>query len=126
MQHTPSNLYEQVDLVWYYDDAHMVKIGVELVHGQLSLVMGREANDRADTLCIIPLTKDAAEVRFTVHEKKLVGEYRVPGESAWRFAGACTVPEKGSPKISLQAYQGPKDAEHWATLRDFRLEQVEP
>src|SRR2546423_12938183 len=26
----PTEQYEQVDLVWYYDDSHMVKIGQEL------------------------------------------------------------------------------------------------
>src|SRR5687767_725192 len=25
----PGNQYEQIDLVWYYDDGHMVKIGQE-------------------------------------------------------------------------------------------------
>jgi len=125
MQHTPTHLYEQVDLVWYFDDSNMVKIGVELVHGQLSLVMGREANDRADTLCIIPLTENAAEVRFTAHGDKLRGEYRIPNDAAWKFAGACTLPVKGEAKISLQAYQGPDNAEHWARLSQFRITQVE-
>src|SRR5687768_5113023 len=29
----PTSQYEQVDLVWYYDDSHMVKIGQEMVDG---------------------------------------------------------------------------------------------
>jgi regulation of enolase protein 1 (concanavalin A-like superfamily) len=37
----PTGQYEQTDLVWYYDDSHMVKIGQELVNKKLSLVMGR-------------------------------------------------------------------------------------
>src|SRR5687767_11586970 len=42
----PTEQYEQVDLVWYYDDSHMVKIGQEQVDGKLSIVMGREEKDR--------------------------------------------------------------------------------
>jgi regulation of enolase protein 1 (concanavalin A-like superfamily) len=38
----PTEQYEQVDLVWYFDDSHMVKIGRELVDGKLSVVMGWE------------------------------------------------------------------------------------
>src|SRR4051812_26285496 len=42
VEHTPTEQYEQVDLVAYYNDSHMVKIGEELVDGKLSIVMGRE------------------------------------------------------------------------------------
>src|SRR5687768_9350598 len=33
VEHNPTEQYEQVDLVAYYDDSHMVKIGEELVDG---------------------------------------------------------------------------------------------
>ena len=55
VENTPSEQYEQVDLVWYYDDSHMVKIGRELVDGKLSVVMGREKDDRTQTIAIVPL-----------------------------------------------------------------------
>src|SRR5262249_34545201 len=42
VENHPTHQYEQVDLVWYYDDSNMVKIGQELVDGKLSVVMGRE------------------------------------------------------------------------------------
>jgi hypothetical protein len=45
----PTEQYEQVDLVWYYDDSHMVKIGQEQVDRVLCLVMGREEKDRTRT-----------------------------------------------------------------------------
>src|SRR5687767_8449284 len=55
VEHKPTEQYEQVDLVAYYSDGHQVKIGEELVDGKLSIVMGREENDRARTIAIIPL-----------------------------------------------------------------------
>src|SRR5262245_23817121 len=34
IENRPTEQYEQVDLVWYYDDSHMVKLGQELVDGK--------------------------------------------------------------------------------------------
>ncbi len=56
VENRPTEQYEQVDLVWYYDESNMVKLGQELVDGQLSIVMGREEKDRTRTIAIIPLT----------------------------------------------------------------------
>src|SRR5438552_3195153 len=55
VENRPTGQYEQVDLVWYFDDKNMVKLGQELVDGKLSIVMGREENDRTRTIAIIPL-----------------------------------------------------------------------
>ena len=55
VENKPTSQYEQVDLVWYYDDSNMVKLGQELVNGELSVVMGREENDKTRTVAIIPL-----------------------------------------------------------------------
>jgi len=50
--------WEQVDLVLYYDDSNMVKVGLELVDGQLSIVMGREEKDATRTISITPVASD--------------------------------------------------------------------
>src|ERR1700745_926285 len=55
VENHPTNQYEQADLVWYYDDSNMVKLGQELVDGSLSVVMGREEHDQTRTIAIIPL-----------------------------------------------------------------------
>lgn len=125
IENKPTSQYEQANLVWYYDDSHMVKIGIELVHGQLSVVMGREENDSAITLSIIPIESTTAEFRLNVRDGRIHGQYRFPGESEWREGGKCDLPVNGSPNISLQAYQGPSDAEHWARFDDLRVEIVE-
>jgi len=118
----PTEQYEQVDLVWYYDDSHMVKIGQELVDGQLSIVMGREENDKTRTIAIIPLDSLTVEVRHRVQGSLISGEFRTPGSEEWKLAGTCDLPAKAAPKISLQFYQGPASAEHWARVSDFRVQ----
>jgi len=114
----PSEQYEQIDLVWYYDDSHMVKIGQEQVDGKWSVVMGREERDRTRTLAIIPMQEDTLDLRFQVRDRELQGAWKPVGELEWRHAGTCDLPapEGGKPHLSLQAYQGPADKEHWARV----------
>jgi len=120
----PTEQYEQVDLVWYYDDSHMVKIGHELVDGKLSIVMGREENDRTRTIAIIPLAAAAAQLRMIVRENRVRCQFRAVGSAAWHDAGECDLPAHGPAKISLQCYQGPAGVEHWARLTEFRIRRL--
>src|SRR4029453_9028579 len=92
LENRPSHQYEQVDLVWYYDDSHMVKIGQELVDGKLSIVMGREEKDRTRTIAIIPLKSFVVTVGCIVNSNQLTGHFRLPGEETWREAGRCDFP----------------------------------
>jgi regulation of enolase protein 1 (concanavalin A-like superfamily) len=123
---TPTEQYEQVDLVWYFDDSHMVKIGRELVDGKPSIVMGREENDRTRTIAIIPLDAASVRLRLLVKGNQIRGQFRAPDAKEWRDAGQCDLPApaNGVAKISLQFYQGPADAEHWARVTGFRVRRT--
>jgi regulation of enolase protein 1 (concanavalin A-like superfamily) len=124
VENHPTNQWEQVDLCWYYDDGHMVKIGEELVDGKLSVVMGREENDRARTISITPLDSETLELRLTVTGDRVRGSFKTP-KGEWRDVGGCDLPAKGpakdKPQISLQFYRGPENAEHWARLSEFTV-----
>ncbi len=127
VEHRPSGQYEQADLVWYYDDGHMVKLGQELVDGKLSIVMGREENDRTRTIAIIPLQSFTVRLRLSVQGSRVHGHFRTPDSDQWREAGACDLPApaNGTAKISLQFYQGPADAEHWARATEFQIRRLD-
>jgi len=120
----PTAQFEQVDLVWYYDDSHMVKLGQELVDGKLSIVMGREAADKTRTIAIIPLKSFALQLRFRVSGNHIHGQFRTPDSGNWQEAGECDLPAQGTPKVSLQCYQGPADAAHWARITNFRIRRI--
>ncbi len=120
----PTAQYEQVDLVWYYDDSHMVKLGQELVDGKLSIVMGREEADKTRTIAIIPLKSFSVRLRFQVAGNRIRGEFRPPDAEMWQKAGECDLPVHGKPNVSLQFYQGPADAEHWARVTDFSIRRL--
>ena len=83
VEHRPTEQYEQVDLVAYYDDSHMVKIGEEFVDGKLSIVMGREEKDRTRTLAIIPLEKHRVELKLRIAAKTVAGFFKPDGETEW-------------------------------------------
>lgn len=121
IENRPAEQYEQADLVWYYDDSHMVKLGQELVDGKLSIVMGREQKDKTRTMCIIPIQSAVVHARFVVKGNLIRGEYRLGDEKEWRVAGECDLPVNGSPKASLQVYQGPKTVERWARFSAFSI-----
>ena len=125
VEHHPTEQYEQVDLVAYYDDSHMVKIGEELVDGKLSIVMGREEKDRARTIAIIPLEKERVELKFRIEGQQISGFYKPDGATGWKKAGECDLPGEGRPKIALQCYQGSDEKEHWAKIQRFRISAAE-
>jgi len=121
VENRPTEQYEQANLVWYYDDSHMVKLGQELVDGKLSIVMGREEKDKTSTMAIIPIQSAVVHLRFIAKGNSIRGEYRLADEKDWRAAGQCDLPVNGLPKASLQAYQGPKTQERWARFTEFRI-----
>lgn len=121
----PTEQYEQVDLVCYFEDSHMVKIGFELVDGKRSIVMGREEKDRTRTIAIIPIEPLVIELRLIIEETTIRGFFRAAGSAEWREAGRCTPPAKGSPKLSIQCYQGPAIAEHWARISNVTVRALD-
>lgn len=123
LENNPIHQYEQSDLVWYYDDSNMVKIGQELVDGKLSVVMGREEADQTRTVAILPLASTKVRLRLLVKGDEIRGQFRSASETEWRNAGQCTKPvlTNTAAKISLQFYQGSAAAEHWARVTDFSI-----
>src|SRR6266516_3060101 len=126
VENHPTSQYEQVDLVWYYDDGHMVKLGQELVDGKLSIVMGREEKDRTRTVKIVPLDAFRVQLCLLVKGNAIRGRFRSAGSDNWQAVGQCDLPALADarPKISLQFYQGPPDVEHWARVSEFRVRRL--
>lgn len=125
ISNTPTEQYEQVDLVCYYDDSHMVKIGFELVDGKRCIVMGREEKDRTRTIAIIPQEKTMVDLRLILDETTIHGSFRATGSKEWREAGSCELPARGAPKLAIQCYQGPFKAEHWTRISNVTIRAVD-
>ena len=125
---SPTRRWEQVDLVWYYRDSHMVKIGLELEHGKNSVVMGREEDDRTRTIQIIPIERDEVTVRLRVTGGQVRGYCRLAPEDQWTDVGICTEPRptgsSDKPQVSIQCYQGDPQNPHWARVTGLKINSV--
>ena len=99
--------------------------GWELVDGKLSVVMGREENDKTRTVAIVPLESTSVRLRFFAKEDRIHGQFSIPGAKEWRDVGECDLPAaaKGTARISLQFYQGAEKVEHWARVTEFKIER---
>ena len=102
----------------------MVKIGLEIEHGRTNIVMGREADDRTQTIAIVPYPEEMVQLRFLIDGPEITGLYRKPGTEAWKEVGKTSLPPDPStpPQVSLQFYQGEPDSNRWATVRDFKMQ----
>ena len=128
VENDPKGQWEQVDLVWYYDDSNMVKLGQEMVDGQLSVVMGREERDRARTIKIVPIDARRLELRLTVRGNTIRGRFK-PHGGQWQDVGECDLPpapQGKPPQVSLQFYQGLPDVQHWARVREVTVAAADP
>jgi len=125
---SPTWRWEQVDLVWYYRDSHMVKIGLELVEGKNSVVMGREEDDRTRTIKIVPIEADVVTVRLRVTAGQVRGYYRLGAEDEWTDVGICTEPRPAAgsdiPRVSIQCYQGDPQNPHWARITGLKIDSA--
>ena len=121
----PSAQWEQANLVWFYDGGNMVKLGQELVTGRLSIVMGREQNDQARTVAIVPLDDYRVELRLQAMGNRVRGQFRTGPWTDWRDVGECDLPVKGEPKASLHFYNGSATEEHWVRVQPFVVRRLD-
>jgi ubiquinone/menaquinone biosynthesis C-methylase UbiE len=123
IQNRPTRQYEQADLVWFYDGSNMVKLGLELVDQQLSVVMGREEKDQTRTAGIVPVQTNSVCLKLLVKSDRIQGLMRPANASEWRQVGECSLPAPTNSvaKLSLQFYQGRETDGHWARVTEFRV-----
>ncbi len=125
LTHLPKKRWEQANLVWYYSDSAMVKLGLEIENGVTNIVMGREERDKAQTIAVIPYAEPHVQLRLKVSGQEIRGYFRNPSAPDWIEAGKTTLPYEESlpPQISLQFYQGEQDSDRWATVNWIEIER---
>ncbi|TWT80186.1 hypothetical protein CA13_15990 [Planctomycetes bacterium CA13] len=127
LSHHPKKRWEQANLVWYYSDSAMVKLGLEIEHGITNIVMGREEGDKTRTVVIIPYADPVVQLRLTVVGQEIRGYFRPLGTTDWTEAGVSTLPETSSalpPQVSLQFYQGEAGSNRWATVKWLEIKKL--
>jgi hypothetical protein len=110
----PTTPYEQEGITWYRDGKPAFKLVRELVDGKVVVVPGKH-----------PVDAEKVGLRVVVRGDRYTAEYRPGGEGEWKTAGGGPLPAgAGKDEVSLQCYDGPPDAEHWARFSGFRVVRV--
>ncbi len=106
----PTNQYEQAGITWYNKDKPVFKLVHEQIDGKTYIIPGK-----------IAAPEKTVQLRLVVDGVKYTAQFRPDGKGEFRTAATGKLPVPDDDRISLQCYNGPKDAEHWIRFSDFRL-----
>ena len=78
VENRPTEQYDQVDLVWYYDGGDLVKLGQELVDGKLSIVMDVWKQIGREQLLLSQSRHFQVQLRFSSKGDQSMEHFRLP------------------------------------------------
>jgi hypothetical protein len=110
----PKQQFEQAGITWYSDGKPVFKLVKELVDGQLMVIPGRK-----------PMTNETVQLRLVVSGRQWRAQFRSDAKGEFLEAGTGELPSPAGDEISIQAYHGPADAEHWIRFDDFRVVRLD-
>ena len=109
--HTPpSKQYEQAGITWYTNGKPVFKIVKELIDGKLYIIPGK-----------VPMDSEKVQLRVVVTADSFEAQFRPDGKGEFKTADKGKLPPPAKDQVSIQCYNGPKDAEHWIRFDDFRI-----
>jgi regulation of enolase protein 1 (concanavalin A-like superfamily) len=109
----PTNQYEQAGLTWYRDGKPAFKLVHELIDGNTFIIPGK-----------VPAPDKTVQLRLVVTKDRYTAQFRPDAKGEFKTAAEGALPPGTKEQISIQCYNGPKDAEHWIRFRDFRIRQI--
>jgi regulation of enolase protein 1 (concanavalin A-like superfamily) len=124
VENEPSAAFEHAGLVWYYDDDNYVvllkeKVGAKVIVQLVSEKEGRPKVGFAEKV----YEAKTVWLRLEVAGTTITGKFRASTKDAWQTLGQDKLPVKGEARVGLITGYGPKNAEHFARFRDFRILQ---
>jgi len=109
----PTQQFEQAGITWYHNGRPGFKMVKELINGKLHIIPGRKL-----------MPAKTVGLRLVVDGTSLTIQYRPENKGEYLTAAKGRLPAPGKDKkdqISIQCYNGPKDAEHWIRFDDFKI-----
>jgi regulation of enolase protein 1 (concanavalin A-like superfamily) len=124
VENEPTNAYEHAGLVWYGDDDNYVILVKEKVGDRQLVQLVPEYEGRPK----VGFAEKAYQgkgvwLRMEVFGGKVRGQFRATEKDAWQTLGECDLPSKGEPRLGLLTGYAPKNMEHEARFRSFRILQ---
>ena len=97
----------------YHQGKPVFKLVHEHIDGKDWIIPGRK-----------PAPSKTVQLRLVVDGVKWTAQYREDAKGKFLTAGHGKLPEPGDDQVSIQCYNGPKDAEHWIRFDDFRIVEL--
>jgi hypothetical protein len=114
MTSPPVHQYEQTGLTWYQGNKPVFKLVHEFIDGKTYVIPGKK-----------PTETRLIQLRLVVDKDRFVAQYRPGAIGEFQTAAAGKLAAGADEQVSIQCYQGPKDAEHWMRFSDFKIAQLE-
>jgi hypothetical protein len=112
---------EQAGLIWYASDGDYIKLVKESLADGVFIVMAREEDDKPSVSGKIPVTSVSANLRLSLTNGRIVGEYSVGSGEDWQRVGECEPIVGDRLMVGLFTHGGPKDTERWVEFESFRI-----
>jgi regulation of enolase protein 1 (concanavalin A-like superfamily) len=123
VENDPKIQFEHAGLLWYFDDDNYVGIYKESLGGKPEIQMIAE-RDAKPTGAVKASEGKKVWLRLVVSEGKVTGQFRESEKEEWKTVGEKPAPMTGAGKAGIIAGGAPKDADHVATFREFRIVQL--
>lgn len=109
----PTNQYEQAGITWYRDGKPAFKLVHELIDKKLYVVPGKK-----------PAPQKTVQLRLLLEGEQFTAQFRPDAKGDFQTAATGKLPAGKKDQVSIQCYNGPKDADHWIRFDDFRIVRV--
>jgi regulation of enolase protein 1 (concanavalin A-like superfamily) len=119
LENKPTVQFEHAGIQCYFNERNWVGLVKEKV-GKSEIVL-TQVKDGKPTYATTAFEPEAVLLRMQLRGNKAIGLYRATVKDEWKKMGDCDLPVEGAFRLGLAAGGGPKDAEHWARFRDFRV-----
>ena len=123
VENDPKIQFEHAGLPWYFDDDNYVGLYKESLGGKPEIQMIAE-KDAKPTGAVKTCDAKKVWLRLVVADGKVTGQFRESETREWKTVGEKPSPMIGKAKAGIIAGGAPKDADHVATFKEFRIVQL--
>jgi regulation of enolase protein 1 (concanavalin A-like superfamily) len=119
LDNEPSVQFEHAGIQCYFNERNWVGLVKEKV-GASEIVL-TQVKDGKPKYATAKYEARTVLLRMQLKGNKAIALYRATDKDEWKKMGECDLPAEGEFRLGLAAGGGPKDVEHWARFRDFRV-----
>jgi hypothetical protein len=109
----PTNQYEQMGITWYQKGKPLFKLVHEQIDGKTYIIPKK-----------VPTSTRTVQLRLIVTADHYTAQFRPDGKGEYRTVAEAPLSALSDEQVSIQCYNGTKDADHWMRFEDFRVVEM--